>query len=135
MKKIRFLFIAYAIICGLVVLPSACTSDKLPEPVVTIDCSTENPTYDTQIKPIIDQSCAISGCHEPNGGGPGSYTNYAGMANFLNDNEFKKFVIELKDDPDRGMPPNWSSNPGPKNLTPEQFALVQCWVEAGYPEN
>ena len=138
MKMMSSQNLIYLLFLGLVcfiAIPSACTNDKLPEPIVTLDCSTINPTYDKDIKRIIDESCALSGCHVSGGGAPGIYTTYAGMENFLNDNEFKKFVIDLKNDPDNGMPPNWSTNPGPRDLSPEDFALVECWVEAGYPEN
>ncbi|MEL6924567.1 MAG: hypothetical protein AAFO94_11010, partial [Bacteroidota bacterium] len=132
--KIKILYLVFAGILGLVLLPSACTFDKLEEPIVNLDCSSENPTYNTLVKPILDQSCAIAGCHVAGGGGIGNYSSYDDMQNYLNDNEFKKFVIDLKNDPDRGMPPNWPTNPGPKDLTPDQFAIIQCWVEAGYPE-
>ncbi|MEK7255222.1 MAG: hypothetical protein AAB316_10790, partial [Bacteroidota bacterium] len=43
-------------------------------------CDTLNDvTYDNQIKAIVDNSCAYSGCHVPGGVGTGDYRTYAGM--------------------------------------------------------
>jgi len=53
---------------------------------------------------------------------------------FLTDREFRRFVVDLRNDPELGMPPNRESNPGPKDLTEEEFTIISCWIEAGYPE-
>jgi len=117
-----------------IVLPTACTSDKLPEPEPPAFCDTIKVSYNLQIKDIIDTNCAIAGCHRAGTRAPGDYTSYNSIEPFLVDREFKRYVIDLRNDPDIGMPPNWETNPGPKDLTPEEFDIVSCWVEAGYPE-
>ena len=116
-------------------LPFACTTDKLAEPMPNDDCENYDATYDGEIKAIIDATCAIAGCHEPGGGAPGDFTSYAGMGDYLNDSEVREYVVILRNDPENGMPPNWDTNPGPKDLTDEQFEIMQCWINSGYPEN
>lgn len=57
------------------------------------------------------------------------------MDGFLTDQGFKERIIDLRDDPDQGMPPNWPSNVGPHDLTDEEFEIISCWINDGYPEN
>ncbi|MEL6986220.1 MAG: hypothetical protein AAGK97_00160 [Bacteroidota bacterium] len=117
------------------ILLFACTNDKLEEPIPPTFCEANQVTYDNQVKAIIDRTCAIPGCHVQGSIAPGNFTTYDGMSGFLSDAEFKTFVIDLKDDPDLGMPPDWPTNPGPKDLTDEEFEIISCWVSQGYPEN
>ena len=116
---------------------SSCTSDKLPEPMVGEECNEFDATYNGDIKPIIDASCALVGCHVIGGGAPGNFTTYGGLADFANKepNGLWDRVIVMVDDPENGMPPDWDTNPGPKNLTDEELTIFECWVDAGYPEN
>lgn len=103
---------------------SSCTNDKLADPSTINNpvCDSLQATYDLQIKPIIDNSCAFVGCHAANS--PfGDLTSYANMSFYLNDNFFKKRVIDIMDMPEGDM------------LSPEEFELVNCWVIDGYPEN
>lgn len=124
------LFIAIS----LMLLPTACTTDKLPEPEPPELCDTLKVSYNLQIKDIIDTNCAIPGCHRQGTQAPGNYTSFSSLEPFLTEREFKRFVVDFRNDPDIGMPPNWPTNPGPKDLTQEEFDIVSCWIEAGYPE-
>lgn len=132
MQKAGFLFLALLLI-GILSTEFACTTDQLPEPEPPALCDTLQVSYNLQVKDIIDRNCAFAGCHV-GGTVPGNYTSYANMQPFLTDRDFKNSVIDLRNDPDRGMPPNWETNPGPKDLTQEEFDIVVCWMEAGYPE-
>ena len=114
---------------------SACQTDKLPEPEPPALCDTVQVAYNLQIKQIIDTNCAIPTCHRQGTPAPGNYTSYSSMEPFLTEREFKRFVVDLRNDPELGMPPNWETNPGPKDLTDTEFDLISCWIEAGYPEN
>ncbi len=111
-----------------------CTYDQLPEPQIGSFCDTAEVSYTHNVKPIIDLTCAIAGCHVSGTKAPGDFSNFAGLTPYLKDSEFKLYVIDLKDDTETGMPPNWDTNPGPKDLTPEQFEIIQCWVNKQYPE-
>lgn len=115
----------------------ACMSKKL-EPVATELCDSVMVTYDTHIKEIIDNSCAYVPCHDGAAGiGPGNYSTYGGLSPDINSGSFKERVIDQKDDPSIGMPPNQSSWPQSlkDDLTAEELELIQCWINAGYPEN
>jgi len=90
-------------------------------------------TYDETIQNIIDLSCAYSGCHNGTPGVPGDYSSYAGLELDLENGSFYRRVVESRDDPVLGMPPDRAT--GPTDLTEEEFQLILCWVENDYPEN
>ena len=129
--KAIILLIAFAII-----LPS-CASDKLPEPQPPEFCETVEVTYDNQIKPIIDSSCAYSACHDGSGitGAPGIFATYGGMQPFFA-TSFRTRVLDLTDDPSLGMPPNMSVyiQSQKDDLTQEELDLMDCWISSGFPE-
>lgn len=115
-------------------LESSCTTDKLPEPEPPALCDTLKVSYNLQVKEIIDNNCSTIGCHR-GGAVPGNYTSYDNMQPFLTDRDFKRSVVDLRNDPELGMPPNWDTNFGPKDLTQEEFDIIVCWIENGYPED
>ena len=114
---------------------TACTTDQLLEMPPLALCDTLPVSYDLQVKAIIDTNCAFAGCHVSGTAAPGNYTTYNRMLPFLTDREFKRFVIDLRNDPELGMPPDWVTNPGPNDLTDEEFDIISCWVQNDYPEN
>lgn len=123
MKRINlFTLFFLAILFWLQVSQTACSTDKLPEPTVNPLCDSISITYDGLIKPIIDASCATLNCHV-SGFSQGDFSSYSVMESYLNDNGFKKQVIDTKD-----MPIGIA-------LTDEEFELMECWVVNGYPEN
>jgi len=111
-----------------------CTADKTPIIDLSNACLEVEVSYNLNIKTIIDNSCALGGCHINGGDGPGVYTNYSNLVPFFEDGSFERTVIEQRNDPNIGMPPDWSNNGAPKDLTEDQIELVKCWIEAGYPE-
>ena len=125
------------IVMGLLVsgLQYACKSDKLVEPKPDADCVNYDATYDGEIKAIIDFTCTHSGCHLEGGGAPGDFRTYNGMTDYMNDAGIRESVVVLRNDPENGMPPNWNTNEGPKDLSDEEFKIIECWINAGYPEN
>jgi hypothetical protein len=125
MKKINLISLLFIASLFLIQMSqSSCSNDKLPDPATISNpaCDSIQISYDSQIKPIIDNSCAFVGCHNANS--PfGDMTDYANMSFYLNDNFFKKRVVDIMDMPEGDM------------LSPEDFDLVECWVSKGYPEN
>lgn len=119
----------------IVVMGYGCNSDQLDEPKPAEDCINYDATYDGEIKTIVDLNCAHSGCHISGGDAPGDFTTYNGMSSYMNDGGIRESVIVLRNDPENGMPPNWDTNDGPRDLTEEEFKIMQCWINAGYPEN
>lgn len=86
-------------------------------------------TYTNDIKPIVNATCAISGCHDGSAGSasPGDYRTFADIKTVVDNGKFKNRVLILKD-----MPPSYST--GPKTLTDAQLDLIQCWADKGYKE-
>ncbi len=111
---------------------NSCTSDKLPEPS---DCDVL-PTYEVHIKPIIDNNCTYSCCHDGQGGncGPGDMRSFQGLEEYLLNGEFENRVIFLAEDSTEGMPPYYVEDPitQPDSLTPAQLELIRCWIENDY---
>ncbi|PSR11574.1 MAG: hypothetical protein DA408_04755 [Bacteroidetes bacterium] len=123
-------WLVLAFLGGLFVVVS-CTSDQLPAPV-TANCATESPTYTIEIAPIIDESCAYSGCHLDSS--PGRFNSYSGLLPYLQSNSFRQRVIISRTNAIIGMPPDNAPAGRPKDLTEEQLNLVECWLDAGFPE-
>ncbi len=98
---------------------SSCKKDKLLVPVCE-DNST--PTYDDNIKTLINTSCAKSGCHG-SGSSNGDYTSYAGISSDLTNGRFENRVLK-----DQTMPKGSTLSQGEIN----QF---QCWLENNFAEN
>ncbi len=127
MKKFWLLGLLFCTIIS----SDACTSDALPEPVA-LPCDGVTPTYEADVREIVEQTCAYSGCHL--GGAPGVYDSYQGLLPSLESGLFRQRVISSKDDPNVGMPPNYAPEGRAEDLTPEQLMIITCWLDAGYPE-
>lgn len=116
--------------CVIVTL-GACTTDALPEPI-SLPCDGETPTYEGQIREIVERTCAYSGCHL--GGAPGIYDNYQGLLSDLENGTFRQRVITSKDNPTIGMPPNYAPEGRAEDLTDDELMMITCWLDGGYPE-
>lgn len=120
-----------ALISVTILTLAACTTDALPEPTER-PCDDVVATYVDDIEPIIQQSCAYSGCHL--GTAPGIYTSYAGLLPQLESGMFRERVITIQADPNVGMPPNYAPADRPRDLTATELELIECWLDAGFPE-
>ncbi|HZV43970.1 MAG TPA: hypothetical protein VFF90_05810 [Saprospiraceae bacterium] len=102
---------------------AACSKD--PDPV--IDCTGLTPTYNADIKPILDASCALSGCHDAithqNGYDFSSY----GPASEASKNGRFLGAIQHKSGY-TAMPYNMAK------LSNDHVQQLTCWVETGSPE-
>lgn len=97
------------------------------ESVDMIDCTGLTPTYTADIKVILDNSCAKSGCHDPltksNGYDFSTYNTAMPIsqgANFLGAVQHKSGFKPMPMD-------------GPK-LSDSKVQLLTCWVQNGSPE-
>lgn len=111
----------------------ACTKDQLPEPTFADSCLDSIPTYAGQIEAIIQASCAYAGCHL-DGTAPGVYTSYEGLLPNIESGDFRERVLNLKDDPNIGMPPNYAPDGQPKDLSQAELDLIRCWLDSGFPK-
>jgi len=110
-----------------------CSKDEIgtdsPEPPDQENNPCENitATYADDIRPIIDASCAISGCHVPGGEGSGDFEDYNGIKEKADSGNLMTRVVVLGD-----MPPANSTGPVP---TAMQRNLIRCWIEDGAQMN
>jgi hypothetical protein len=107
-KVIAIFFITIAFL--LISIVYACKKNKAPK------CDGTSSTYNSNIKSIIKSSCISSGCHP-------SYATYAGIKSILDNGTFKQQVISNK------------TMPKGNSLSSDQLNKIQCWVDAGFPEN
>ena len=116
MKK-NILFISPIILIFLIII--SCNKGDLLTPV----CDGSIPTYDSDIKKIIDTKCMGTFCHNA-GANRGDFTSFSTLEPYLNNYSFSKTVLE-----EQTMPK------GNKNaLTQEEINIIQCWSDNDYPE-
>ncbi len=91
------------------------------------ECIGFEPTYTADIKPILDGSCAISGCHNASSAQNGIVLSaYASAAaeslndRFLGSIQHKKGYIAMPKDA--------------AQLSQSDIELLTCWVQNGSPE-
>ncbi len=102
---------------------SSCGNDQ----VTMFDCTGISPSYSIDIKPILNESCALSGCHDaysPNAGYDFSSYNSASSGSqsgrFLGAIQRKRGFLAM---------PN-----GSPKLPDDKIKLLTCWVENGSPK-
>ena len=106
---------------------TACLKDKGKlTPVIPPLTGCDTVTYAKYIKPIADQNCAISGCHDGSTGLP-DYRTYEGFKDRAQAGRVKIRAIDVNPTP---MPPDAA-----KALTDQQKQLITCWLTNGYREN
>lgn len=127
----NFLFAILALLVIGFFLP-ACTSDK--RELIITECDGAMPVWDEEVDEIIRLSCAYTGCHVSGSSVSGDYSSYGGISSSLFSGKFKTFVFDLQGNPVLGMPPD-NAIGGPKDLTAEQLMILDCWMQAGFPEN
>lgn len=124
-------FWSLSLLLSVVLLFENCTADALPEPV-DLPCDGVMPTYESDIREIVERTCAYSGCHL--GGAPGLYNEYEGLLSNLESGLFRRRVIEIREDATLGMPPDYAPEGRARSLTADELMRITCWLEAGYPE-
>jgi hypothetical protein len=112
-----------------------CTKNKTMEQNIPAVCETLDIAYNDEIKAIIDNTCAFSGCHDGNTAGIGNFNTYDGLLSRLESGEIKSRAVDMsKTDPDH-MPPDYTPVGNPTDLTTEQADMLLCWILDEYPEN
>lgn len=101
-----------------------CSYDKTE--MTMLECE-EDITYQNTVKPIIDGSCAYSGCHDGQSEAPGNFTRYNGLLNWLENGLFEQRVIINRD-----MPP--ADATGPTDLPQEHVRILRCWLQNDFPQ-
>jgi hypothetical protein len=94
---------------------------KNPDPASTVDCSGAAKSFAADVSPVIQASCALSGCHATgSNNGPGPLLSYTQISNAKSN---------IRSEVSSGeMPKNGS-------LTASQKAAIICWIDNGAPNN
>ena len=87
------------------------------------DCVAEGVSFASDIEPIINTSCAISGCHVQGGNGNGVYDNYDNVKAKVDNGSLQQRILI-----DQNHPPNG-------RLSTCQLIFIEAWVKAGAPNN
>jgi uncharacterized membrane protein len=117
MNKNLFSFVVFT---SLILILSSCKKEEFFTPV----CDGSTPTYDTDIKAIIDNNCTASSCHAA-GSSRGDWTSYQTLQGVLVNGRFEQRVLTTQDMPKGNN----------KTLTQSEINTIQCWVDNSYPEN
>jgi uncharacterized membrane protein len=113
-NKSSFILIILLLCLGAIGL-NACS--KSPEGCSSsVDCASI--TYSATIQPLVATKCAISGCHA------GSYGTYAGLKTIADNGNLYDQVIGSNNMPTGGV-----------DMSCEQRAQIECWINAGAPNN
>jgi hypothetical protein len=116
--------LACAICLGAIAFQS-CENNALPEPVpITEDCPAVI-SYQDQIRPIINKSCAIPNCHN---GSLGEDRNWT----ILSSLQAKKDNVKDRINRPPGTPGHM---PATGALTADEIELLTCWVNQGALNN
>lgn len=137
MKKLRILQLAMLLFTVLFFV--ACKDDDdddMMDDDMVEACDSYTATYNGDVKAIINNSCAYSGCHSGADGndfipeGSRDYTSFAGIQANLNAGSFSARALEAQNMPPADFVPEGS----PTELTATELEILNCWKDAGYPE-
>lgn len=105
-------------------LLAACKKEAITE----YDCTGYAPTYTIDVKPILNRSCAVSGCH--NSGSKKSGLDYSGYAAArAGASESDEFLgsIQHKN--------GYQAMPRQRPMLSEaEIRTLSCWIRNGMPE-
>ena len=111
----------FALVTALGLLVAACSKDDDDDNGGAVDCNTLNSTFAAKVNPLIQTSCAKSGCHNAgSSNGVGALTTYDQI--FAHRAAIRAAV---------------SSGFMPRDATfsAQQKAIITCWIDAGAPNN
>lgn len=107
----------------------SCTKDKTQKPVATT-CSgvdSASNTYNLRIKGIMDNNCAMGGCHDA--ASANSLVILDTYAATKNSFQTKTCLCAMKQDGSCLPMPQ-----GADKLADSLITYIQCWTENGYPQ-
>jgi hypothetical protein len=118
----RKVFVFILIIISSVFIIASCSKSGSGGGGTSLDCNTvTNKAFAANVNPIIQGSCAISGCHEAGSvNGVGQLTTYNDIFNHRN---------EIQSAISAGRMPKTGS------ISTSQKNSILCWIESGAPNN
>lgn len=119
--KIR---IAFILIMGLFMILPGCKKESEP---ITYDCTGLTPTYDLNVKSLMDTHCATAGCHSASNKADGKdLSTYASTKSAASNTSFLG-SIEHRSGFDN-MPQNAAK------LADTDIKTIACWIQNGMPQ-
>lgn len=115
-NMIRTKWVLGALIILLILLPFISCSKGSLKCSSSVDCASV--TYSGTIGPLVDSKCNLAGCHL------GSFNTYAGLKAAADDGALEYQVVTSQNMP-----------AGSVSMSCEQRAQIQCWIDAGAPNN
>jgi len=113
--------IAMAIGVVITIIIAACSSDDNSAEDTSIDCSGVTLNYTSDAAPVIQASCAKSGCHASgSSNGPGALVNYAQV--YAARSEIFTAVSS-------------GSMPKDSRLSSNEKNIILCWIQNGASNN
>lgn len=97
------------------------SEDQLPPPSA-VRCETSNPTLSADVLPIIQQNCAVAGCH----------VSGTGRADFTVKDNILQYASTIMANTQSGFMPPASSG---MSISAAQKELIYCWVTKGAKDN
>jgi hypothetical protein len=114
--------VVFPILFAAIVLIS-CGKDQID----MFDCVGFQPTYTADVKPILDNTCGKSGCHNAASAMAGIVlTNYASASSASKSDRFLGSIQHK-----RGFEPMPEDAP---KLSNDLVEMLTCWVQGGSPE-
>lgn len=101
---------------------SSDSEDQIPTPPIVNDCEGSTASLANDIMPILQQNCAVAGCHVSGTGRP----------NFTNKATVIQFASQIRTNTQSGIMPPATSG---KSLTAAEKTLISCWVGNGAKDN
>lgn len=107
-----------------------------PVPTESVNCDPQTVYFVQEVLPIIQGSCAISGCHDAASAEDGvilnNYLNIVNTGEVVpgNAGQSELYEVIVENDPDDIMPP-----PGNTPLTSAQISTIVNWINQGANNN
>lgn len=97
------------------------------ETVDVVDCSNVTPTYNTNVKALLDKNCSSSGCHDASSKKAGyDLSSYSGANAASKNTEFLGSIQHKS---------GYSKMPrGGSKLSDADIKTITCWVQNNSPQ-
>jgi len=114
----------------------SCETDKAVDPETLnkrLDaCDTMNVSFSTDIAPIIENNCAFTGCHGTPENSGFTMNNYSEISSKAQE---PVFLAAIKHEGPNPMPRKQPNKPEANKLPDSTILKLECWIEAGTPDN
>ncbi len=124
-RKNNKLTITLLLIFFSIAILNSCYYDKAellyPGSNQTVDCTTVQAKFSTEVLPLVTSKCAIATCHNSTASGGIILQNYAQIY-------AAKIRIYTRGVTEKSMPPTGA-------LLPSEINIIQCWIDGGALNN